>query len=99
MLKIEKPEKVVWAGLKSHSALFLETLGKKKFFEPPCRGGFEFPKIARVLHSLLLAGTLILTPVRKSLPYPPEFFYRKDEGILKLWSSARKLGHTYFLKV
>ena len=38
-LKIEKPEKVVSASSKSVSGLFSESLHKKKFFEPPCRGG------------------------------------------------------------
>ena len=37
MLKVEKPEKVVWGSSKSFLALFLESLHKKKFFEPSCR--------------------------------------------------------------
>ena len=44
VLKIEKPEKVVWEKRKSFLALFSETLHKKKFFEPPCRGGVRIPK-------------------------------------------------------
>ena len=39
VMKVEKPEKVVSGSSKSFSALFLENLHKKKFFEPPCMGG------------------------------------------------------------
>ena len=52
VLKVEKPEKVVWEKRKSFSALFLETLLKKKFLSPHVGGGFEFPKIAQKQHSL-----------------------------------------------
>ena len=44
MLKVEKPENVVSEKRKSFSALFLETLHKKNFFEPPCRGGSNSQK-------------------------------------------------------
>ena len=47
MLKVEKPEKVVWGSSKSFLALFLENLHKKKFFEPSCREG-AIPTIRRV---------------------------------------------------
>ena len=39
VLKVEKPENVVWEKRKSFSALFLKTLRKKNFFEPPFSGG------------------------------------------------------------
>ena len=52
VMKVEKPEKVVWEKRKSFSALFLETLHKKNFSEPPCRGGFEFSKMLQKQHTL-----------------------------------------------
>ena len=54
MLKVEKPEKGVSASSKSFSALFLESLHKKKFFEPPCRGGVRIPKNEQIATGPLL---------------------------------------------
>ena len=58
VLKVEKPENVVWEKRKSFSALFLETFNKKKFFELPCREGLEFPEVARMLHNVSSGGPI-----------------------------------------
>ena len=46
VMKVEKPGKVVKEKRKSFSALFLETLHKTNFSEPPCRGGVRILKNA-----------------------------------------------------
>ena len=46
VMKVEKPENVVSEKRKSFSALFLETLHKKNFSEPPCKGGVRILKNA-----------------------------------------------------
>ena len=56
VLKVEKPEKVVWASSKSFSALFLETLHKKNFFELPCWGGVRFLKNEQMCTGPLTKG-------------------------------------------
>ena len=72
MLKVEKPEKVVWGSSKSFLALFMENLHKKNFFEP-CRG-VRIPKNEQIATGPFFWEVTVFLGAQKKLADFRNFF-------------------------